>query len=389
MAQIALKYPLEKMQPYLLVWLQIVIARILRAQSLVDIIIPPIHKHRNRTFKIKPKPPVIAVKQHHGAVPLLLDFNSSRYQEVLAAAIVWARGKGKARSETPAIFIQKIREWTDINKSKGAADPRPYRSYQEWCDHNFPAQNFESIQRVIESLETMGLLVTEQDPEQSFKKRFAVNEEAVRELVERWAAAHPEIAAHFRGTPIPRKIESPRLDPPTPRLDRESERLAIESHKAVKKESIQFSKKGDTPPHPAAATRFEPPALTDENKEVDSDSHADAVEPIGQSNATDESGFAGPIPHSEAPLTQIDETAAQVWDMARDQLSNIDAMFKRWLQEATLRRFMCIDGIATYAVAVSSLQAKEMLQRRYYRNVERVFKGLQNAPVKIEFEVGI
>lgn len=71
---------------------------------------------------------------------------------------------------------------------------------------------------------------------------------------------------------------------------------------------------------------------------------------------------------------------------AHFQLSDTDDMFKRWLKEATLRGYRCADGIATYAVTVSSVQAKDMLQRRYYRNVERVFKGLQNTPVKIEFE---
>jgi hypothetical protein len=360
-------------------------------------------KHRRQVYTLKKKRPVVVVKQHHGSAPLLPDFNSGRYQEVLAAAIVWARGKGTARSETPAIFIQKICEWTEINKAKGAADPRPYRSYQEWCDHNFPAQNFESIQRVIEALEKLGLLTTEPDPDQSFKKRFAVNEDAVRDLVGRWADAHPEIARNFRGTLTRLGIESPRLDPSTPRLDRESQRLDTESHKVVKKASNQLAIKGASPKDARPLARNDNSGFEGECADSDSHSLSDPLQSLDTSDAPHDVLQDGPIPRSEAPLTQaaateppgIHErvsssmTAGEVWRTSHQQLSVLfdRPSFDMWLKEAQLRAYAAIDGTCTFTVGVPTAQAVDMLQYRYYRKIQRVFEGLANQPVSITFEV--
>ena len=68
-------------------------------------------------------------------------------------------------------------------------------------------------------------------------------------------------------------------------------------------------------------------------------------------------------------------------------MSAQDETFKRWLHDAHLRAYQCVDGIGIYSVAVTSDHAQESLQHRYYRNIESVFRGLQNTPVKIEFEV--
>ena len=349
-------------------------------------------KHRvqmyRRKLQPKPRPPVV-VKTHHGAAPLLPDFNSARYQEVLAAAIVWARGKGTARSETPAIFIQKIREWTDYNTMQHASDPRPYRSYQEWCDHQFPAQNFESIQRVIQSLEKLGLLVTEQDPDCRDCKRYAVDENAVRDLVGRWAAAHPEIAARFRGTQPRLDTESPRLDPSRDRLGIESGRLVNESHKVVKKESNQFKNKGASPRDTLTLRETDNSGFEDQS--ADSGSHPPSESLQSQTEdryASDDAHQDGPIP--PVPLAPLPQTDSGVWITAHNQLCHQlnDPVAAMWIKAAQLREYRCIDGMGVYTVAVTSESAKNGLSRGYYRKIESIFRGLQHGPVKIEFEVG-
>jgi hypothetical protein len=397
MSHILVKYPLEIQQPSLLVWLQIVIASLLRINLSGSraakhrkrfykikpkprpvIIVTAPKKHQKRSYKIKPKPRPIILKQHHGSTPLLPEFNSARYQEVLAAAIVWTRGKGKARSETPAIFIQKIREWTEINRAKGFADPRPYRSYQEWCDKNFPAQNFASIQRVIEDLETLGLLITEADPKQAFKKRFAVNEDAVRDLVERWAAVHPEIAREFRGTVSRLDKESPRLDPSTTRLDPQSGGLDTESHKVVKKASNQFKIKGASPKDTGPLARNDKISFDSEPADSDSHSLSDPLQSPGQDASNGEHQDSPP----PVPLTP---SHTGKWETAYAQLAALldRPTFDTLLKEAVL---LACDG-GRYRVGVKSEYAQAQLSRGYYRKIENVFRGLHNAPVKIEFEV--
>ena len=81
-------------------------------------------------------------------------------------------------------------------------------------------------------------------------------------------------------------------------------------------------------------------------------------------------------------------TAREVWRTARQQLSVQDQQFKSWLADARLRDYAYIDGVGTYTVAVTLENARTQMQQRYYRGIESVFKGLQNAPVRIEFEVG-
>lgn len=354
-------------------------------------------------------------RKHHGAALLLTDFNSSKYQDVLAAAIVWERGKGTARTETPAIFIQKIREWTDVNEKNGNSDTRPYRSYQEWCDKNFPAQNFESMQRVVESLEKLGLLITEADPENGGRKRYAVNEAAVHDLIERWAAAHPKIAAHFRSMErrLPKESprldsESPRLDPSQKGLDNESDRLSNESQKG----SNQFPKnavhQAGIKRQPTSGSRGAARSLFEALLRQRTDSHSHNTSDQGDysnrttldDNAPQSERTAVPHPGSAVPSPSVPgaelvigtgsiKTPMDVYTTAHHQLSLLfdRPSFDMWLKTAALQRFELVDGTGVYTVGVPTAHAQDMLQHRYYRKVQRVFEGLQNHPVSITFAV--
>ncbi len=336
-----------------------------------------------------------AAKTYHGAALLIPGYDSGKYQQVLAAAIQFARGERTAKALDPAAFIQKVREWTDYNASRGKADTRPYYSYQDWCDEEFPHHNFASMQRLVKSLEKgeggLGLLITEQDSENEYKKRYAVDESAVNALVDQWAAAHPEAAKKFRG-------ESRRLVSKTPRLEHESEGLAFESHKVVKKAFKQSSINGASPKSTGPLARNDKGSL--EGPSVDSGSHrkSDLLQRLAEQQDTPEGERKNnPIPHSEAPLTQIDPvldqplsastkmTPREVWKTSHHQLSLLfdRASFDMWLKNARLLAYE--NGV--YRVSVPTAHAMDMLQYRYYRKIQRVFEGLQNTSVQIKFEV--
>jgi len=363
MAQMTLKYPLE-------FWWETMLFQVICVATWFGI---------DTLYKRK-----AAAKTYHGAALVLPDYNSGKYQEALAAAIVWARGKGTARSETPAIFIQKVREWIDYNTARGKPDVRPYYSYQEWCDEHFPCHNEASLQRVVSTLEELGLIITEQFNARDLRKRYALDETAIAALMDRWSLAFPETARKFRGATKSLAIESKGFASESTRFNIESGRFDSARHSSSK--SIQESNaliKKTTPPQAAAAAQLEAPALMEMKKEGTGEGTEDV-----QKDVTGDSDLVGSIPRSEAPLTQIDAQAAKIWDMARGQLASRDEVFQRWMKDAELRAYECIDGVATYRIGGLSAQAKDLLQRRYYRNVAQVFGGLYSGPIKIEFEVG-
>lgn len=78
-------------------------------------------------------------------------------------------------------------------------------------------------------------------------------------------------------------------------------------------------------------------------------------------------------------------TAGEIWSTTHHQLSVLfdRPSYDMWLKNAYLLGYQ--DTV--FRIAVPSANAQDMLQHRYYRNVQRVFEGLSNIPVTLEFEV--
>lgn len=132
-------------------------------------------------------------------------------------------------------------------------------------------------------------------------------------------------------------------------------------------------------------------AAVDLDRDTESDEFDTLIEDIAEApidsetvdTAIDETGFDIPI----SPTTSM--TPRTVWSTAHHQLSLLfdRPSFDMWLKNAVLLKHVLIDEISTYTVGVPTAHAQDMLQHRYYRNIQRVVEGLQNRPVKIEFEV--
>ena len=78
-------------------------------------------------------------------------------------------------------------------------------------------------------------------------------------------------------------------------------------------------------------------------------------------------------------------TPHEVWNTAHHQLSLLfdRPSFDMWLKNAVLMKY----DTGVYEIGVPTAHAQDMLQHRYYRNIQRVVEGLQNEPVQIRFVV--
>lgn len=78
-------------------------------------------------------------------------------------------------------------------------------------------------------------------------------------------------------------------------------------------------------------------------------------------------------------------TVAEIWQTANHQLSLLfdRPSFDMWLKDAHVLGYQD----AVLRIGVSSARAQEMLQYRFYRNVQRVVEGLGNTPITLQFEV--
>jgi hypothetical protein len=353
-------------------------------------------------------------KPYRGGPLLLPEYSSGKHQEALDAALKWA---GVHHSMTASAMIQKIQEWTVINLAKNRPDPRPYYTFKGWCREHFPGLNFASMQRLVKSLRDLGVISTERDPDNNNCYRYAVNQAEIDALLDRWAAAHPDAARKFRGEDRRIARESSRLAAESSRIDYESSSLAGESSR-LKDESHtssnQFNKRNwknqsGIKARSAGERRGAARSLTEALTEIESHSHMqksgdiDLKEPLAlddQHQAEERTDTS--LPSSEAPSLQMDEasldapfpdarpgsrvnTPRTVWTCAYAQLAaQFDRpSFEMWLKKAQLLAYES----GCYTVGVPTKHAQDMLQHRYYRNIQRVVEGLRNQPVQIRFEV--
>jgi hypothetical protein len=363
-------------------------------------------------------------KTYHGGTLYLPAYSSAKYQEALDAALKWA---GIHHSAHAAAMIQKIQEWTDHNLSVKRPDPRPYYTYDNWCKEHFPSHNAASISRLIRSLEKwenkkkgvpgLGLITTSRDKKHNGCKRYAVDDQAVDALMDRWAAAHPEAARKFRGESRRPTRESSGVERDSFRVIGESSGVTGESHTS----SNQFNKRNSANQSGIKARstgerRGAARGLTEALTEIESHSHMQKVRNIdlGEDLALDaehqaEERTGTSLPSSAGPLSPIDEASLDVplpapgnglkrgtietprdaWNTAHHQLSlQFDRpSFDLWLKKAVLLKHALIDERSVYTVGVPTAHAQDMLQHRYYRNIQRVVEGLQTLPATIQFEI--
>ena len=78
-------------------------------------------------------------------------------------------------------------------------------------------------------------------------------------------------------------------------------------------------------------------------------------------------------------------SAGDAWKTIKHQLSMLldRPSYDIWLKDARLVGYEC----GTFWIGVPTAHAQDMLQHRYYRNIQRVFEGLINRPVNLVFEV--
>lgn len=318
-------------------------------------------------------------KTHTGAGLLLMGRDALWAQPDLAAAL---------GSSDLAIIVQKIHEWISYNQAENKLSHRragkwwTYNSYQEWIDKHFFWLNHASMGRSVRALEKMGVLITMQGNTRDKRKWYTLDYAQINALV----AALP-LKAGF-------KNESSRFGSESSGFISESTRFKNESHtssKQASKSKIKTQVSAAPMPTPDAAREPQPSPLTEKETTAE---HP----PLDASASAQERTATASLTSSEVPLSQegagIDTpvsktmTAGDLWGVARHQLCAQDETFKRWLKDAQLRAYTLVDGIGIYKVAVADDHAQASLQRRYYRNIESVFRGLINRPVRIEFEVG-
>lgn len=307
-------------------------------------------------------------KTHTGAGLLLMGRDALWAQPDLAAAL---------GSSDLAIIVQKIHEWISYNQAENKLSHRragkwwTYNSYQEWIDKHFFWLNHASMGRSVRALEKMGVLITMQGNTRDKRKWYTLDYGRINALV----AALP-LKAGF-------KNESSRFGSESSGFISESTRFKNESHtssKQASKSKIKTQASAAQTPTPDAVREPQPSPLTE--KETTAEHVA-----LDASASAQERTDAASLTSSEAPLSQIDEAAAKTWKTAAHQLSVQDEAFKRWLKDAQLRAYTLVDGIGIYKVAVADDHAQQQMQRRYYRNIESVFRGMHNGPMRIEFEV--
>lgn len=372
MTHIAIKYPLEKLQSSVLIWLQAVTLRFVLMQAWA-----------RRVWAA-----MINETTHHGG-GLLLNGDSLRCQSSLAVVL---------GGSDHALILQKLHEWIEYNRTEGHTRNKrngawwTYNSYTSWRDEHFGWLSDDAIGRRVRDLEKLGVIRTQQLKRGDRRKWYTIDYARLNALLK-----DAKINAAMTLAPVKarRKAASLNEDAAT------ANDHAANSHDDSSSESQAFkpnvvtqsSTNGPSAKDTAGAAR-----KANDGLEADAPTVADfaTVEADFTTQDTPDGGHQdSPIPRSEAPLTQADAITkrpmdpVEIWETARHQLKLMwdEASYTQWLKPATFKGYALVDGVGIYRVRVPSEHAKDQLQHRYYRKVENIFRGLQHGPVSIRFEV--
>lgn len=354
MSQMTHFYPLEKLQPYFLMWLQVVTLHLLHMKAWA-----------RRVWAA-----MINEQYHHGA-GLLMVGDSLQGQVSLAKVLGGDMEK--------AMIVQKLHEWLKFNESEGNYKNKrdgcwwTYNSYVDWCKAHFGWMSKDSLGRHIRALEKMGVIRTQQMKKYDREKWYTIDYGRLNALSREEGETLALMPAKVRRERVIAQVHRADVNPHDAKSHDDS---SSKPNKKPKPET-QTSKVAAIP---LASEPDQPRAST----ELDSDSHSvsqsvDDLHHKAESTAT-------PLPSSAAPLSpQIDEAARQTWDTACHQLRSIwgAGSFDPLLKDARLLAHA--DGL--YTVAVSTEAAQRALQHRYYRKIHRTLEGQTNRPVSIVFEV--
>jgi hypothetical protein len=362
MTHITLKQPLEKLHSNVLSWLAGITLHILRLQAWA-----------RRVWAA-----VINETPHHGAA-LLMAGDSLQGQRSLAKVLGGDMEK--------AMIVQKLHEWLEFNKAEGNYKNKrdgcwwTYNSYVDWCKNHFDWLSNDKFGRHIRALEKLGVIRTQQMKKRDRSKWYTVDYGRLHTLARAAGETLALMPARVRRERAPINSHHAPVNSHHADLHDDSSSNAIKKTNAL----TQDTERGATRRLSEILTER---ALTE--AAPDSDSHTEVAAIVGQSKGTGDSDFVGSTPPSSAP-PPIDEKAAKTWDTAYHQLSILldRPSFDMWLKGAQLRAYRCVEGVDTYTVSVINAHAQDLLQHRYYRNIQRVVAGMGNTPVEIEFEVGI
>lgn len=361
MTHIAIKYPLEKLQSSVLIWLQAVTLRFVLMQAWA-----------RRVWAA-----MINETTHHGG-GLLLNGDSLRCQSSLAVVL---------GGSDHALILQKLHEWIEYNRTEGHTRNKrngawwTYNSYTSWRDEHFGWLSDDAIGRRVRDLEKLGVIRTQQLKRGDRRKWYTIDYARLNALLK-----DAKINAAMTLAPVKarRKAASLNEDAAT------ANDHAANSHDDSSSESQAFkpnvvtqsSTNGPSAKDTAGAAR-----KANDGLEADAPTVADFA--TVEADFTTQDTPDGEHQDSPSPVPLAPSQNIGVWKTAYSQLSLLfdRASFDMWLKAATLRSYQRIDGTDIYTISVKTDHAKEQLQYRYYRKIQRTFEGLGNVPVKINFEV--
>lgn len=110
---------------------------------------------------------------------------------------------------------------------------------------------------------------------------------------------------------------------------------------------------------------------------------------VGIEETTPTTGFSADENAREPVLSPPTEAEANVWSAAFHQLEmQLDhASFETWLRGAELLGVETDAGSRVFVVGVRNVFARDMLQHRLYRTVQRVLSDVSGQPAELRFEV--
>jgi hypothetical protein len=217
------------------------------------------------------------LEAHHGAALLLVGEDSLRFQWRLAVAL---------GDTERALIVQKFDEWIKRNRKEG----RPattYNGYADWVRDHFGHLSEDQFGRHVRALETLGVLITQRVGRRDQRKEYRIDHRRLNILVAAIKTADSSMKTRYSN-----------MQMPSSRLNNDS--------KSPNPKSVPNALPQEEPTKPGRGGRRagagrkakSKEALTEQPQPPDASNLAGMV---GQSNATGDSDFASPSPHSAAP----------------------------------------------------------------------------------------